>query len=352
MKILKKIGKIAGIVGIALGAAVGILLIFLTVTEYKPEPTENIPVSGGSQEIGESLTLMTFNTGYGGLGEGADFFLDGGKDVNPASEDVVAGNMMGIADILEENTVDVYFLQEVDIDSDRSFNINQIEYYSGLLQKESAFAYNYKCEFVPFPIPMIGQVESGLLTLSNLNVSEAQRISLPVPFSWPLRTANLKRCLLLERVPISGSEAELVLLNLHLEAYDDGEGKKAQTEMLTQILQEEYEKGNYVIAGGDFNQIFPDTPEYPVAEVDSWEPGVLEQEMLPEGFSFVTDGTVPTCRSIAAPYSGDYNTTQVYVIDGFIVSPNVLVESVTTLDEQFVYSDHQPIIMEVSLATE
>lgn len=47
-------------------------------------------------------------------------------------------------------------------------------------------------------------------------------------------------------------------MNLHLEAYDDGEGKEAQTAMLLQILQEEYVKGNYVIAGGDFNQSFPD----------------------------------------------------------------------------------------------
>jgi endonuclease/exonuclease/phosphatase family metal-dependent hydrolase len=53
----------------------------------------------------------------------------------------------------------------------------------------------------------------------------------------------------------------LVLVNLHLEAYDDGEGKKAQTEMLKQILQEEADQGNYVIAGGDFNQTFSGTDD-------------------------------------------------------------------------------------------
>ena len=34
------------------------------------------------------------------------------------------------------------------------------------------------------------------------------------------------------RVPIEGTDRELVLVNLHLEAYDDGEGKIAQTRQL------------------------------------------------------------------------------------------------------------------------
>ena len=87
--------------------------------------------------------------------------------------------------------------------------------------------------------------------------AQAQRQSLPVPFKWPIRVANLKRCLLVERFTVADSGRELVLINLHLEAYDDGEGKAAQTKMLREFLQAEYEKGNYVIAGGDFNQTFP-----------------------------------------------------------------------------------------------
>ena len=79
-------------------------------------------------------------------------------------------------------------------------------------------------------------------------------MSLPCPFSYPIRLANLKRCLLVNRIPIEGSDKELVVINLHLEAYDDGAGKEAQTRMLAQLLREETEKGNYVIAGGDFNQ--------------------------------------------------------------------------------------------------
>ena len=44
------------------------------------------------------------------------------------------------------------------------------------------------------------------------------------------------------RIPIKGSDKELVLINFHLEAYDSGEGKIAQRKVLVKKLKEEYEK--------------------------------------------------------------------------------------------------------------
>ena len=46
-------------------------------------------------------------------------------------------------------------------------------------------------------------------------------------------------------MPIEGSDKELVMINLHLEAYDDGEGKAKQLAMLMDRMQEEVDKGNY-----------------------------------------------------------------------------------------------------------
>ena len=50
------------------------------------------------------------------------------------------------------------------------------------------------------------------------------------------------------RAPINGSDKELVLINLHLEAYDEGEGKIAQTKMLKEIMQGEVEAEEYRIS--------------------------------------------------------------------------------------------------------
>ena len=53
----------------------------------------------------------------------------------------------------------------------------------------------------------------------------------------------------------------------------------------------------------------------------SGRPVVLEAESLPEGWSYVFDDSSPTCRLLDAPY--DAETSQHYVLDGFIVSPNM-----------------------------
>ena len=142
-----------------------------------------------------------------------------------------------------------------------------------------------------------------------------------------------------------------MLINLHLEAYDSGEGKIAQTRQLREFMQSEYEKGNYVIAAGDFNEIFPGTEAiYPNEHPENWMPGTLEEDSIPEGFSYVYDAAVPTCRLLNQPYNpSDTANTQYYVIDGMVVSPNVKVESVETLDCAFTYSDHNPVKVTFSL---
>lgn len=354
MKKFKSVLKVAGII---LGILILVLaagVAYLTIREYRPEAEEKIDYQGGSKQLeeGGSFSVLTFNTGYGGLDDTEDFFMDGGKEVRPDNKEQVENNLDGITKILQENESDVYFLQEVDRDSKRSYNLDEMEAYEQALGLDGAFACNFKCDYVPYPLPPIGKVESGLVSLSNYEVAGAKRISLPESFTWPVKTCNLKRCMLETRLPIEGSEKELVLINFHLEAYDDGEGKIAQSKMLAEKLAQEYEKGNYVIAGGDFNQTFEmlgDT--YPRIEEEGWAPGIISKDSLPEHFAFAVDDTHPTCRLLNKPYTGDYETSQVYVLDGFIVSDNITVQTVKVINQDFEYSDHQPVRLEVKLGS-
>lgn len=356
----KKVLKWAGIcLGVVLLAVVG-LVLWLTVTEYKPAAVENVEVSKGADGApsltpGGSLTILTQNTGYAGLGKDSDFFMDGGKDVSPTGEQVLT-NEEGLVQQLQAQDADVYFLQEVDIDSSRTRSDDQADRYHTILSNGPngpynwTYALNYSCDFVPYPLPPIGKVHSGLQTLSRFSVNSAQRVALPCPFSWPVSAANLKRCLLVNYVPLEGSDKYLVLVNLHLEAYDDGEGKAAQTKVLMDFLTDQYEKGNYVIAGGDFNQTFPGALDaFPIKDASLWTPGVLGEDILPEGWQFACDLSVPSCRLLNQPYDPDSEDTQFYVIDGFILSPNVALDSVETLDCQFEYTDHNPVLIQVTL---
>ena len=351
---MKKFFKGLLILLLVIVLAVGGLFGFLTVTEFKPAPVETLGFFGQPAEElpalreGQSLRILSWNIGYAGLGAASDFFMDGGENSMAADKATVQHYLEGIRGQLGVGDYDLVILQEVDTDSKRTYRIDETQQLS---IGQSVHALNYSCPFVPIPWPPFGRVHSGLMTTSEYRIDESERVALPCPFSWPLSTANLKRCLLVSRLPIEGSDRELVLVNLHLEAYDDGAGKIAQTQQLMGLLQEEYEKGNYVIAGGDFNQTFPGSLEvYPMIDPDYWTPGVLEEGSLPEGFSYVYDLAAPSCRLLNQPYNpSDTAHTQYYIIDGFIVSPNVNVEAADTLDLGFADSDHNPVCMSFSL---
>ena len=60
-------------------------------------------------------------------------------------------------------------------------------------------------------------------------------------------------------------------------------------------------------------------------------------------------GWTPTCRLLNGPYSGNYDDSQVYVLDGFIVSDNLKIDQVENIDTQFEYTDHQPVKLNVTL---
>ena len=344
---------------LVLAGAYMLLLLYLTATEYRPDDTESLNVESRYDGInpgieqGVSNTLVIWNIGYGGLGDNADFFMDYGKMVYTADLPRVQTNMNGIMDILSDIDADIIMLQEVDTDSSRSYHIDETAMISELYSDyDRTFAFNYKVDFVPYPVPPIGKVGSGIMTLSRYKIASAERIQLPCPFKWPVRIANLKRCLSINRIPVEGSDKELVMINLHLEAYDDGEGKEAQTRMLADIIDRELKAGNYVIAAGDFNQTFSGTntynyPEYP----DRWHPGKIDESSFGSSLTFCQDTHYPSGRSIDQPYAtaSDKEHFQFYVIDGFIVSPGIEVISYGVVNTDFEYSDHNPVVMEFKL---
>lgn len=353
MKRFKKFLLSLGIVlGVLLLCGVG-LFTWLILREYRPAAVELLPVEtvGGTALEATEFTVLSWNIGYCGLGAESDFFMDGGSMVRPASEAVVAQHLEGIRKRLLELNPDFILLQEVDTDSKRSYGVDEATSLREALGRNSAFALNFSCDYVPYPLPPIGKVHSGLLSFSVCGIRQAERISLPCPFSWPISAANLKRCLLVSRIPVAGTERELVLVNLHLEAYDDGAGKLAQSRQLREFMEQEYAKGNYVIAGGDWNQIFPDTEaRWENTHPELWLPGILDPSELAEGWRYVWDASVPSCRLLNQAYDPeDKENTQYYGIDGFLVSPNLNVLSVRTLEEGFANSDHNPVLLGVTI---
>ena len=342
------------IIAIIVLAVLG-LLAYMTASDYKPADVEKVTAEGtASSEFkeGDQLTVMTWNIGYGALGNNADFFMDGGEMVKSASKERVEENLEGITKGIQMYDPDAVLMQEVDIDASRSYKMDEMKFFQDKFKDyESSFAYNYKAAFVPYPVPPLGKVFAGLGTFTKAKAADIERVQLPIPFKWPVSTVNLKRCLMVSRIPIADSDRELVLINLHLEAYDSGAGKIAQTKMLAEVMQKEAEKGNYVIAGGDFNQLFSsaDQDAYPLQE-GMWHPGKLDVEAFAGDWQFLMDEKKPSCRSLDKPYAkADRDTFQYYLIDGFIVSDNIDVDEFKTVDFDFENSDHNPVVLKLTL---
>ena len=86
------------------------------------------------------------------------------------------------------------------------------------------------------------------------------------------------------------------------------------------------------------------------AHPENWEPGILAEDTAPEGWTLAYDLSVPSCRLLNQPYdASDTENTQHYVIDGLILSPNVQLKTVETVDAGFENSDHNPVLVTVVL---
>lgn len=352
---MKKILKFILWLIIAVIVIAALFFGYLTLREYRPADVTASEVrgvaSGKEVPLDKEISVVTWNVGYCALGKNSDFVMDGGGKAPVADRAQVKAYTDGVKATLDRLNPDICMLQEVDENSHRSYGTDQRDIFTA---GQDAIGYNYVCDFVPFPWPPLGKITSGVFTTTDYTIDSADRYSLPCPFSWPLRIANLKRCMLVSYLPVEGSDKQFVVINFHLEAYDSGEGKIAQTKQLLEFIQTEYEKGNYVIAGGDWNQTFPGSLDvFPNTHEDLWAVGTIDANLFPDGWKLAFDNFEPTCRLLNQPYNpADTENTQYYVIDGFVCSPNVSFSSIETVNEHFENSDHNPVRMTISLIGE
>ena len=140
-----------------------------------------------------------------------------------------------------------------------------------------------------------------------------------------------------------------MLYDLHLSAYSsDGTIADEQLELLLADMQAEYEAGNYVVGGGDFNKdLLPggstqyfgvDTGDYTWAQPIRTD--LIEATDIRLIAPVDPEDPVASCRNADGPYAeGQLRLT----VDGFLVSPNVEVVESEVLDFGFENSDHNPV---------
>jgi endonuclease/exonuclease/phosphatase family metal-dependent hydrolase len=349
---MAKILKYGAIILLIPVAVFALLIAYATISDFRP--LEKEPVVGAvnvNPEIHDSssLSLLIWNIGYGGLDKDMDFFYDGGKQVR-TSKKQFNSNVEGILEFLSHSdSSDIVLLQEVDVKSRRSYGFNQAQSLEESMNNfEAFFAANYDVFFVPVPVsnPM-GSVHSGLLSLTRLQPSSVERYAFPGRYKWPKQLFMLDRCFLVMHIPLSGGK-ELLVVNTHNEAYDDGSIRDQQMAYLKSFLLNAYDRGNYVIVGGDWNQCPPEfKPEFTGEVFDSINNKGIGVDYLPDGWQWIYDPSSPTNRRVDIPY--ERGTTMTTLIDFYLLSPNIRPEEVKTIDLGFEHSDHQPVKIRITL---
>lgn len=349
-KILKAfIGVVAAIL-IILAGYIG----FMIVTDYKPKEQISLDVENNKSDIlnsNEDISITTFNIGYGTMDDEVDFFMDGGVMSRGSSREQTLDNMNSIIKIMKELNSDMYFLQEVDVNATRSYNINELEIIEeSFPDYSSTFAVNYNVRWVPIPLSKPhGKVLAGLTTLSRFHIDSVTRYSLPGKSSFFVQLADLDRAMTVNRIPVDNGK-ELVAINTHLSAYDKGGTvRKVQLGYIKNFLEAEYAKGNYVIIGGDWNHQIPGTDAFDFPTTEEWPDWLqdIPEELIPKNFTWAYDKTVGTSRTVATSYIPGENLQS--VIDGFLVSDNIEIISTVGTDLQFQNSDHNPVTINFKL---
>ena len=354
---LRKLLKLVLSITLALMLTVCGYITYVVIAYYRIEDNLALAVTNNSQnpiETNKTLSIISFNTGFGAYSEDYSFFMDGGEYSRAYSKDETIKNVNGMISTIDSINPDLLLLQEVDIDATRSYHIDQakmyIEHYK---TKSNTFALNYDSPYLFYPIlKPHGKSKAGLLTLANYKIDTSTRHSLPIEKGFR-KFLDLDRCYIKSTIKTDDGN-ELVLYNLHLSAYtSDGSIATEQLKVLFEDMKTEYENGKYIIAGGDFNKdLLGDSGQiFGISGEDySWAKP-FPTEIIPNGFSLVSgynsENPVASCRDTGAPYiKGE---TFEITLDGFLVSANVHVSAYEVVDAGFKNSDHNPVKMTFSL---
>lgn len=341
---IRKIARVLLFILFLIVSAFILFILTISLTDYKPEKEIVLTNMPDAKAINsDTIEILTWNTGYAGLDKDMDFFYDGGKKVRTTKAKTLE-NLDSITSFISQVNSDFIFLQEVDKNSKRTYKIDMVTEIAVKKPDYAAiYATNYNVPFVPMPVlsPM-GKVESGIMVLSKYVPLQSIRYAYPSEQVWIKQLFLLDRCFLVCRYYLNSGK-QLVIINTHNSAFDSG-GKQRNKEMamLKDFVTNEFKQGNYVIAGGDWNQLPPieEAKAYENIYTPYFRPHAIPDTLMPLPWKWVSDGN-PTNRFVDEPYTK--GTTKETILDFFLISPNVEVIETKRINKGYNNSDHNPV---------
>ncbi|CAA0247316.1 endonuclease/exonuclease/phosphatase family protein [Tenacibaculum maritimum] len=203
----------------------------------------------GDRLVGEDsvYSIVTYNIGY----------LSGMTNNLPVAKpkELFTENLARVLKETQKVDPDIIAFQEIDFDAARSYHVNQQDEIATLGYNHIAKAINWDETYVPFPYwpPSMhfGKVVSGQSILSKYPIKNHERVVLERVEDNPFYRDALYLERLAQVVTIQLEGKEVVVINVHLEAFDKVTRKK-QLDTVIEIFKK-YAATNPTILLGDFN---------------------------------------------------------------------------------------------------
>lgn len=201
----------------------------------------------------ETLKVISWNIAWS-YGMGSE-----GVGYTKKNKSFFIQNLQKIADVINDKKPDVVLLQEIDFDSDRSYNIDQLAFLAkatGL--GHYAYAKSWEHNYVPFPYWPIknqfGKVKSGAAIMGRFPIVKNEVFLHEKPKENPFwyNMFYLYRISQFATLKINGTN--YTFINNHLEAFSK-ENREKQAELLSSMIKAK--KEDILIVAGDFNTTPP-----------------------------------------------------------------------------------------------
>ncbi len=220
------------------------------------------------QNSPDSLLVMTWNVRFGAAR--IPWFGDScGDRVIMTSGEVVV-HLENIADYINNIQPDILLLQEVDVESKRSGYVDQVRWFlDNTYFNYGAYASMWQAQFIPSD--GLGRVDAGNAILSRWEITEAERIQLPLRTDQDGLTQYfyLRRNILKTRIDVPNHDFYAVCT--HTTAFATDDTKQKHIEMFYETISS-IDTNAVFIAGGDLNSVPPEsTTDYCMSDICSGE---------------------------------------------------------------------------------
>ena len=317
--------------------------------------------------LNTTLDCITYNMSYGIMDPDFTYYKAENKMANGSStkggssratnKDRVIINANGSAELVGKgvnSSVDFILFQDIDVDSTRSYYVDQKEILTNSLSSMAGvFAETGSSNYVVSPISSpLGRTDSRMATFSDKYISFRIRYSLPSNSEFMTKYGTNDNCVILTRFKTTGSSM-LSIINVNVGIYEDEDIRQKDLEALLKIMDYELNtKGNYCLVGGSFGYLLNGTDGEFLNNMQSpsWSknlPDTFNADVLNGiGYSIARDEvaidqSIGTVRDMSVSYSkgGSFEA----IVDGFIVSKNISVDNVSVIDNGYLYSSHNPV---------